>query len=291
MGEAMELHVGRGISAGALTVFPVWNGDGGRRHYTTDVKALAVTELEGGPSVPGLTAVNQGIKPVLVLEGHLFEGGWQHRMATKSVVLAPGRPEVVEVACVEQRRWSGGTRQASRGRRATPYVRSGAHAGPLGSDAQGEVWRRVDAYRVGHVFDDTGSLVGHLDRTGEDVRRLTQNLRPLPGQAGVIVAIAGQPFMMEVFDDAQTLRKQFDSIIAAAGLDALGQPAVVTPSRRARRMVERLERMHLRPTDSIDDGARLHARDHDLDVSVLSWRGRPVHLRATFLRHPSVVGA
>ena len=286
----MELHVGRGISAGALTVFPVWNGDGGRRHYSTDVKGLAVAELEGGPSVPGLTAVNQGTKPVLILEGHLFEGGWQHRMATKSVILAPGRPEVVEVACVEQRRWGGGTRQASRGRRATPFVRSGAHAAPMGRDAQGEVWRRVDTYRGSHDLDDTGSLVGHLDRAGADVRQFTHSLRPLPGQAGVIVAIAGQPFMMEVFDDAQTLREQFDSIIAAAGLDALGQPPVVTPSRRARRMVERLERMTLRPTEHVEDGARLHARDQDLDVSVLSWRGRSVHLRATFLRHPSLVG-
>jgi hypothetical protein len=285
----MELHVGRGISAGALTVFPVWNGDGGRRHYSTDVDGLAVTELEGDPSVPELTAVNQGDKPVLVLEGHLFEGGWQHRMATKSVILAPGCPDVVEVACVEQRRWGGGTRQASRGRRATPFVRSGAHSVPVGHDAQGEVWRRVDTYRS-HDLDDTGSLVGHLDRAGDDVRRLTNSIRPLPGQAGVLVAIAGQPFMMEVFDDAQTLREQFDSIIAAAGLDALGQPPVVTPSRRARRMVERLERMNLRPTEHIEDGARLHARDNDLDVSVLAWRGRPVHLRATFLRHPSLVG-
>jgi hypothetical protein len=286
----MELHVGRGISAGALTVFPVWNGEGGRRHYSTDVAALSVREMEGGPSVPGLTAVNQGDKPVLVLEGHLFEGGWQHRMATKSVILAPGRSEVVEVACVEQRRWGGTTSQASRGRRATLVVRCAAQAPPEGWDAQDEVWRRVDSYPASSDLRDTGSLVGHLDRASDDVWRLTRALRPLPGQAGVIVAIAGQPFMMEVFDDAQTLREQFDSIIAAAGLDALGQPPVVTPSRRARRMVERLERMHLRPTEHIEDGARLHARDNDLDVTALSWRGRPVHLRATFLRHPSLTG-
>lgn len=286
----MELHVGRGISAGALTVFPVWNGDGGRRHYSTDVTSLAITELEGGPSVPGLNAVNQGTKPVLVLEGHLFEGGWQHRMATKSVILAPGRAEVVEVACVEQRRWGGASRQATRGRRATPFVRGAAQAPSSGWDAQSEVWRRVDTYRARDHIDDTGSLVGHLDRADSDVRRLTRRLRPLPGQAGVIVAIAGQPLMMEVFDDAETLREQFDSIFAAAGLDALGQPPVVTPSRRARRLVERLERMDLRPTEHVEDGIRLHGRDHDLDVDLLSWRGRPVHLRATFLPHPSLAG-
>lgn len=282
--------MGRGTTSGALTVFPVWNGDGGARHYTTDVQEVSVAELQSGPSVPTLTAVNEGSKPVLVLEGHLFEGGWQHRMATKSVILAPGFPEVVEVACVEQRRWGGARRQASRGRRATPFVRSGAHATPMGRDAQGEVWRRVDTYRRGSAVHDTGSLVGHLDRSDSDVQRLTRKLRPLPGQAGVIVAVAGQPLMMEVFDDPETLREQFDSIIAAAGLDALAQPPVVTPSRRARRLVERFEQMRLRPVEQLRSGSRLGARDEDLDVSVLTWEGRPVHLRVTFLRHPSLMG-
>lgn len=287
----MELHVGRGVSSGALTVFPVWNGDGGRRHYTTDVRRVAVTECEGGPSVPGLTATNAGDQPVLVLEGYLFEGGWQHRMATKSVILAPARPTVVEVACVEQRRWGGGeVRHTVRGRRATPFVRAGATTPPPGRDAQGEVWRRVDTYRDSVEVDGSGSLVGHLDRSDDDIQRLVRRLRPLPGQAGVVVAIAGQPVMLEVFDDAATLREQFDSIIKAAALDALGRPEVVTPSRRARRMVERLERMQLRPTEQMPLGTRTESSNQDLHVSALEWNGRTVHLRATYLRHPDLVG-
>ncbi len=285
----MDLHVGRGVTAGALTVFPVWNGHGGRREYTTHVRDIEVSEVEGGPAVPGLSATNRGAAPVLVLEGHLFEGGWQHRMATKSMILAPARPTVVEVACVEARRWGGDIRQATRGRRATPFVRSGATAPPPGRGVQEEVWRRVDTYR-GSADSAGASLVGHLDRSGHDVRKLVHHLRPLPGQAGLVVAIAGQPLVMEVFDDPKTLREQFDSIIAAAGLDALGQPPVVTPSRRARRMVERLEQLRLQPSETLEAGTRLSARDQYLDVSALSWRRRTVHLRVTNLRHPSFVG-
>lgn len=287
----MELHVGRGKSAGALTVFPVWNGDGGQRRYGTNVADVVVTEAQGGPSVPTLHAVNGSQSPVLILEGFLFEGGWQHRMATKSVILAPGRPMDIEVACVEQRRWGGGARQASRGRRATPFVHSGVHAAPAGVDVQSEVWRRVDTYGVGREVAGTGSLVGYLDRAGRDVTELVHDLRPLPGQSGLVVAISGQPLMLEVFDDPQTLREQFDSIIAAAGLDALGQPPVVTPSRRARRMVERLDRVSLQPVEDLEVGSRLGGRSDDLDVSVLSWEDRAVHLRATNLRHPHLVGA
>lgn len=286
----MELHIGRGINRGALTVFPVWNGAGGRRRYGTDMTSVAVTELDGGPAVPGLSAANAGDKPVLVLEGQLFEGGWQHRMAVRSVLLAPGRPVTVDVACVEHGRWNGDGRQLGRGRRATPFVRSGATAPPAGRDAQGEVWQRVSTYD-GARQDPTGSFVTHLDRSARELRRMTRGLRPLPGQAGVLVAVAGQPLMLEVFDDTETLREQFDSIVAAAGLDALGQAEVTTPSRRARRLVERLERTQLVPGGLDELGCeRLEGRTPDLDVSVLSWNRRPVHVRATFLRHPSLVG-
>jgi hypothetical protein len=146
----MDLHVGRGITRGALTVFPIWSGIGGRRRYTTDLAALVVQEVDGGPDVAALSAVNHGSKPVLVLEGHLFEGGWQHRMAIRSQVLEPRRPSRVEVACVEQHRWGGETQQAGRGRRATPFVRSGAHLMPTGHQVQAEVWRRVDSYSHVH---------------------------------------------------------------------------------------------------------------------------------------------
>lgn len=287
----MELHVGRGVSSGALTVFPVWVGGGGERRYGTDVSQLVVEEMAGGPAVPTLSAANPGAVPVLVLEGHLFEGGWQHRMATKSSIVGAGRTARVEVACVEQGRWGGARRQAGRGRRATPFVRSGAHATPAGRDVQGEVWRRVERYRRSDVPNDTGTLVGHLDHARADIGRITQPFRPLPGQAGVVVAIAGQPFLLEVFDDPQTLREQFDSIIEAAGLDALGLPPVVTPSRRARRMVERLEQLSLRPVEDLETGRRLRARTPDLDVALLDWDGQPVHLRATYLRHPVLMGA
>ncbi len=286
----MDLHVGRGTTRGALTVFPVWNGDGGPREYSTRLDRLTVGEDQARPSVPGLVATYAGTKPALVLEGYLFEGGWQHRMAVSSVLLAPGEPSVVEVACVERGRWGGAQRQAARGRRATPYVRSGASRPPAGHDRQGEVWRRVDTY-VGRARGNaTGSLVVHLDELEPGVRRTNHGLRPLPGQAGVVIGIAGQPLMAEVFDDARTLREQFDSIIAAAGLDALGQPEIVTPSRRARRLMEALDRVELVATGPAGVGTRFEASGEDLDVAALAWGARIVHLRVTNVRHPMLTG-
>ena len=285
----MNLHVGRGATAGALTVFPVWRSDGGRRKYVTDVGQVDISENEGGAVVPTLTATNLGPKPVLVLEGHLFEGGWQHRMAVASSMLEPARRTQLEVACVEHGRWGGGSRQEGRGRRATPFVRAGSHATPADTDRQSEVWRRVGTYVGAH--DDTGSLVTRLDLAEAEVDRLVEDLRPLAGQVGVVVAIGGQPLMAEIFDDPRTLAEQFASIVRAAGLDALGQPELRTPSRRAWRMVDRLELLRPAPAGTGGLAMRTAARSEHLDVTGLVWEGRDVHLRATNLRHPILVGA
>src|SRR5262245_24583008 len=103
----MALHVGQGTTFGSLTLFPVWSDRTatGRRWYGTDSTRLEVGEADSGPDVPRLVATNPGDRPVLVLDGQLFEGGWQHRMAVRSYVVEAGGRAELEVACVEQGRW------------------------------------------------------------------------------------------------------------------------------------------------------------------------------------------
>lgn len=281
------LHVGQGTTIGALTVFPVWNGRAGVRHYVTDAAALEVAEVEGG-AVPQLGAVNRGSKDVLVLDGQLFEGGWQHRMAARSTVVGAGERSTVDVVCVEQGRWGGAREQVTRGRRASTYVRGGLAAHGA-DDAQSEVWRRVGRDAVGLP---TGSFVDHLDRAGDRLQRRVARLRPLPGQTGVLVGVAGHPLLLEDFDHPRTLAEQYDAILRAAVLDCAGRPAEPTPGRRARRVVERLSRV--RPEGPLDADGRsrlLRARTDRLDVAVLERDGRRVHLRVVSPHHPVVVGA
>ena len=142
---------------------------------------LEIAESDGGATVPTLSATNHGAKPVLVLEGHLFEGGWQHRMAVASALVGPARRTQLEVACVEHGRWGGGTRQEGRGRRATPFVRAGSQATPADTDRQSEVWRRVGTYVGEH--EDTGSLVTRLDVAEVEVGRLVEDCDRWPARS------------------------------------------------------------------------------------------------------------
>ena len=99
---------------------------------------------------------------------------------------------------------------------------------------------------------------------------MLKRVRPLPGQTGIVVGIGGQPLALEAFDHPQTLHEQFEAIVRAACLDALGRPALPTPGRRARRLVERLEKTKLDHEPDVGQTSKLgRARTTDLDVMSL----------------------
>jgi hypothetical protein len=268
-----------------MTVFPIWGTQGGKGRFSMNARHLEVAEHEGGPQVGSLVVGNPGDQPVLVMEGQLFEGGWQHRMAVKPILIGVHQRVAVEVACVEAGRWSGAQRQHSRGRRATPYVANATKQ--VDGDVQGEVWRRVDERTMGTV-NETKSLVNHLDASG----RLARGTFPRhDGQIGVLIGIAGQPFVAEVFDSPSALRRQFDEIVTAAWLDAAGLPDLPTPGRRARRFIERAEQVELHERRPAGIAEEHLGRTDKVDRSVVSWDGREIHQRISYLAHPMLVGA
>lgn len=288
----MKLHIGQGTTVGAVTVFPVWHDGHVRsvRIYDTGSATLTVTETDSGPTVPTLQIANRGEKPVLVLDGQLFEGGMQHRMATRSTLVRAGARMAIEVACVEQSRWAGAINQATRGRRASLLIRDGYGAG-----GQDEVWRRIASYdaTAGRV-SRTGSLAERLDTATADEQAmvLATAARPLGGQCGVIIGVGGQPLLLEVFDHPTTLREQLRPLYRAAALDAYGAPALPTPARRARRLAERLAQIQIDLEPDVGQMGRLgRAMNEHLDVAELRHRLATVHLRASYRRHPLLQSA
>src|SRR5215813_1441162 len=100
-----DLHVGHGVAAWPVTVFPVWADAAPLRGVTTGTSArVDVSELPDGAQVPRLTVTNRGPKAALLLEGELLEGGWQTRALAFDLLIAPGTSVVADVVCVERGR-------------------------------------------------------------------------------------------------------------------------------------------------------------------------------------------
>ena len=133
MTQLLDLHLGRPLTRRGLTLFPLWNGGAVvKRGYELHSEQVRVDERAGAPVVGELVATNHGTRPAVVLAGELLEGGQQHRVAVRSVVIDGGAAVVLDVRCVEEGRWSGLRSHHRTGRRAPVSVR--------GADGQAAVW-------------------------------------------------------------------------------------------------------------------------------------------------------
>ncbi|NEK87617.1 hypothetical protein GCU60_17910 [Blastococcus saxobsidens] len=273
----MQLHVGQGTHRGPLTIFPVWtDAPAGHRGYVTGTDApVDVAERAGRPAGDQLVVTNRGQRPVLLLSGELLEGGWQTRALTATTLLAPGIPSVEHVVCVEEGRWGGAVSHSRQGRRVPAAVRARfGHA-----DAQRAVWERVRGYDAVAGPSETGSLADRLDRTAPAARDLTRGLRPLSGQRGILIGIAGRPVALEVFDSGRTLAAHWSGLLHAATLDALGRSDVRTPAALARSFAERVEGTRLTTGAPAGLGRRLSGGGR-VRVDDVRWHDRTVHLSA-----------
>ena len=277
-----RLHVGQGTTRGPLTVFPVWTDAPslGSAHLTGSDAPVDVAERAGSPAVDQLVVSNRGDRPLLLLAGELLEGGMQHRALTATTLLAPNRPTVLPVVCVEQGRWHGDAVHRRRNRRAPlsllPHLEQ--------PDGQHEVWRRVSRFGAVAGPSATESLLDRLDATSAGPQRLTAGLRPLSGQRGLLVGIAGRPAWLEVFGSSRALAAHWSGLLDAAALDALGRPTVRTPAALARAFAERVESTELAHTRSAGLGARWQGGGR-IRVDGVRWSDRTVHLSAVDLTH------
>lgn len=260
------LHVGQAIEVGAVTLFPVWTDTPGVRGVQTGAAAsVAVTELVGGPSVGALVVENRGTKLVLLLEGELLEGGWQTRVLVRDVILAPRESRVVEVACIEQNRWAGPTVHDRRGRRATNSVQAALRT----PGRQTGVWGDVRRFEMALGVTATSSLADHLDRVAPAIAP-----RPLPGQSGVIVGVAGQPIALELFGSRSALAAQLPGIAEAATLEAMLHPHVErVPARRARRFAHAVQQIDWQPEAGAGPGQAWSARSDRATLRALTVSG------------------
>lgn len=281
-----KVHVGRGTTRGALGVFPVWGEDDFDRNYSTEAAAATIGE-KASPDVNTLMVTNAADRALLLLEGQLLEGGWQNRMVARSVVVTPDSKLAVGVVCVEAGRWSGQRSHAESRLRASTRVQAALRSF---GDRQSEVWERVSMYETRYGSSSTSSFTEHANRAADEVNALARGLRPFPGQIGIVIAISGYPVSAQLFDSAATLAEQYQSIVAAAAMDAVGRPAQVTPSRRVRRFLDRASSVKLRRDGAAGAGITFVGDDESASISLLRWEGRDVHTSVLNPRH-ELVGA
>jgi len=273
----LDLHLGRPLARGALTIFPVWDGHAvPDQGYDLGGEHVTVAERAGHAVVAELVVTNTGSRPVLVLEGELFEGGQQHRVAARAVLVGAGASQVLDVRCVEQGRWSGAAGHARSGRRAPLSVRSALD--------QSQTWERVSRFEQRYRTSATSSLLEATRDADQQAAALVRGLRPLPYQGGVLLCLGGQSAQLESYDCPRTLAAVWDALLHAAALDALALAPVPTPGRRARRFLEQVGQLPLTGS-AASVGQLLQGDGPQARIESLRWHDRVVHTVAVNPRH------
>jgi hypothetical protein len=276
-----EIHVGRPKTIGPLTVFPLWTDAPAPSGIRTTTSAdLEVTETSPEPEVHNLQLANRGASPVLLLEGDLLEGGWQHRVLVHDVLVGGHSWITVDVACVEAGRWHGGGAHTASSHRAAPSIRAaltGLATEPVQAGGMGPRLRRRADLRV------VADLVLHMQQSGG--ADIPLRYRTLPGQRGVLVGAEGYPLLAELFPSTTELRRRVESLLRSIIFDAARLSAAEpVPGRRARRM-EALP-VEPRPDHESGEGVPFVGESAELVLRGTQAGDRWAHLTVFHRRHP-----
>jgi hypothetical protein len=284
-----NMHVGRGTRYGNLTWFPIFtDASVTDRNYVTSFNAKQVKLAELDHASVGTVKIQNDLDTkVILFEGTLLEGGWQHRALTRTVMVNANGVTDLPVVCVEQGRWGGTNVQRVGNRQAPAKVRSamrgmaknGTKIDQTFAD-QGKVWAEVNNYATANqALNNTQSFVELREHLDQQLTKL-EPVTPVYGQRGVIVAIDGYPVALELFDHPDTLAERLQSILDGFQVDALAKPFRKTPGQRARDFAMRIEQVglanrvdaqHLRnEPDEIVASEALVEGDHLLHLATLN---------------------
>jgi len=232
-----EVQVGNGVAVGGLGVFPLTSAKVDGPPYLTGPEAFEAGLIEVGeldpPQVPFLAATNLATVPILLVEGEMLIGGDQNRTMNVTVLCPPQARTVVPVSCVEAGRWGARRTMSASDRHAPGSLRATkiAHLETRSADAsarrsdQRRVWDEVERQSVAHSVDSRTSALHDVQEEVEDrIAAQLDQLRPVPGQIGVICTIGEQVVGMDLFDKPSTLECYLRGIIAGHALDAPASP-------------------------------------------------------------------
>jgi|HubBroStandDraft_6_1064221.scaffolds.fasta_scaffold159657_2 hypothetical protein len=144
-------------------------------HRSRQGDVLPAPQRGGGAEVNRLVLINRGKKPVILLAGEIVSGGKQDRIVGKDrIVPVGGAPLPLDVFCVEEGRWTGGSAKfAAANTMVHPSVREKA---AVDAD-QTKVWAAV---RSGTVSTPRNSTAGSAATGGRAPSAVQPPATPAP---------------------------------------------------------------------------------------------------------------
>jgi hypothetical protein len=279
-----------------LTVFPIHLDDTPDPAYdllrdALDRGDVEVGELAGTGSVPRVSLVNHGARPVLVPEGEIITGAKQNRVVNLTVLIAARSTYVLPVSCVERGRWHAVSTRFSSGRHAHPELRAAKIASVNASrrsghgsvSDQGRVWDDVDrAAAALRVDSATSSLTDVLDGAGERVEAFRAAIALPPDACGFVAGSGANVVGLDLFGAPSVMARVAASLADAYFTQASwdGRVRRATKEVEARAFLDRVASGLHPSAEQTSAGVELEVDAPGLTGTALAFDGALCHLAA-----------
>ena len=290
-----EVEVGEPIAADGLQVFGLRWGREDALVYRTLDEALAsgsfeVAEVNEAGVVRFLKVTNKSDRHVFLPAGEQLVGAKQNRVVNASVMIGSKSEVVIDVTCVEARRWGYTSRFLQRSPssshsklRQMMLRQSKAALHRLGrpESDQEAVWQEVDRKlnamgSKSRTADLTQAYVDHAAR----LDRLLTQLSPPAECCGAAFAVGGEVVGVELFDKPATFAKLWHKLGGAYIIDALEIPVIGRQVSRDE-VTRWFDAVRNSRTDSFKSaglGEDVRIEGPHGDGACLVVEGQPVHL-------------
>jgi hypothetical protein len=243
---ALRHQLGEPQISGPLAVYPIF-GPQPRLRYRSLAHAAQrgayITELDGRASVNDVLITNASDQGVLLYEGELIAGAQQNRTIDQPVLIPAGAQIKVPVSCVEHGRWDderhaepfivaphAADPELRRTKRATANRRS--RAGDEPRPEQHEVWHEVEQRLECHgVTSASAAFTDLFDAKRVSLDELKRPFRPVEGQLGAVVEIAGDPVAFDLVSRPEVFADLLQRLLDGYALQALQTLDSVAPPR------------------------------------------------------------
>ncbi len=181
---------------------------------------LTVTEAETSGIVGKLLAYNHTDSALLLTDADILIGAKQNRVLNRSVLLMPGSKTILDVSCVERRRWNYTTREFSPGKTvADPALRKEkarsvafriTNAANSEENTQQKVWEHIRLSMEEEGCNSvTESYADLLQCRADDLYPGFPGCVPEPGCNALAVIVNGSVESIDIFGNEETYRYYF----------------------------------------------------------------------------------
>jgi hypothetical protein len=288
-----SLTIGSPIAVNALSVYPLLRSSADAPFYDTlsdAVRAgtLHITEVSAAGSVPELRVVNDGKRPVLIIDGEELVGAKQNRIVNLTVLVPEGTTIPLPVTCVEAGRWRHVSDEfapaerahfASGRRSKLGHVSASMLSGSRESD-QSAVWSEIaeKSERL-RARSSTAAAAAMYDQLRGALDRMIGSIAPLDQQVGAIFVIRGMIAGLDVFDHPRTWAQTMPKLMRSYGLDALdngvGGDGFATPD--PRRFLDAISRATCTAYPAVGAGRDLRFEGNGIIGAALETKDGVVH--------------